>query len=187
MQRVHAATLKWNLRLVDAVVVAATFLGVVLAREWLGSWWTVDIVPGPRVLQKVTLQNQLHVLVLAVPLWLAALQYTGCYQDLRRIRADLTFIRVFQGVAVATAGLAVVEFLLQPTTPASRTTLFAFAGASIVGLYGVRRAHQIATRGRGQEPWEILVVGSALEAGPVLEAIRKRPEWGFHIAGVIRA
>jgi exopolysaccharide biosynthesis polyprenyl glycosylphosphotransferase len=187
MQRVHAATLRWNLRAIDAVVIALTFVAVALTREAFGRWWPMDIVPGAPILQKVTLQNQLHLLVLVVPAWIAALQVTGAYDDdLRRIRRDLLFIRIVRAVVYATFGLLGLVFILSPSSATSRSLLVSFSSTTILTLFWARVAKMTWFPGRDDKPWNVLVIGSTAEAEPFIDALDRRVGMGYRVAGVIR-
>ncbi len=185
MQRVRAATIRWSLRVIDAVVITASFLLTAAGREGIGAWWEVDIVPGPPILQAVTLQNQLHLIILIVPVWLWSLHVTGLYSELRRLRADILFIRLVRAVGFAVLLLLALLFIVRPENPTSRSFLVGFAGMSVLGLYAARAA-LLRTTGDREEPLNILVIGSAVEAEPLLETLRRRPDWGYQVVGVLR-
>ena len=185
MQRVHAATMRWSLRLVDTAVIAATFLATALFRQAIGLFWKIDIVPGPQLLRPVTLQNQLHLIVLIVPVWLLSLHVGGVYADLRRTRSDLLFIRILRAVGMAVLLLLGLLFIVQPAVPPSRTFLVTFAAMSSLTLFLARRAMLLRPVTR-DEVSNILVVGTVKEAEPFLQALRRHPEWGVRVAGVIR-
>jgi exopolysaccharide biosynthesis polyprenyl glycosylphosphotransferase len=186
MQRVHAAAMKMSLRVVDGIVVVLAFVFVAWMRQALGQFWTIDIVPGQRLLQAVTLQNQLHLIVPILPAWLGALHVTGCYDDLRRTRTDLVFIKIVRAVIYATLALLLLVFIFQPSTPTSRSFLLSFATLSVLGLFAARVWMVRRAAARDAQPYNILVVGSAAEAAPFLDTLTRRRDWGFRIAGVIR-
>jgi exopolysaccharide biosynthesis polyprenyl glycosylphosphotransferase len=185
MQRVHAATMRWSLRMIDSVVIVAAFVLTAWLRESVRDWWRVDILPGPQLLQDVSLQNQLHLIVLILPVWLLSLHVGRAYDDLRRLRSDLLFLRVARAVVVAVLLLLGLLFIVQPTTPTSRTFLLGFGGLSSFGLYLARRV-VLSRPARRDERTDILVVGSVAEARPLLDTMRRHPEWGMRVAGVIR-
>jgi exopolysaccharide biosynthesis polyprenyl glycosylphosphotransferase len=91
-----------------------------------------------------------------------------------------------RAVFVATSILLCIVFLLQPGTPTSRSLLLSFSAASVLTLFAARRLYGRVVSGRNEQPIDILVVGSAVEAGPFIEALRRRHDWGFRVAGVIR-
>ncbi len=186
MQRLHAAALRWNLRVLDALVIGCTFLLVTLAREELGTIWRVDLVPGNRILKEVSFANQWHLGVLAVPSWLAALQFAGAYEDLRRLRSDQLFLKIFRSVAMAAFLLLGVLFLLQPEAPTSRSLVVSFSLTSVATLFLARRWHHRRDARRDARPYPILLVGSATEAVPLIDAIARRRDWGLRIVGILR-
>ena len=186
MQRVQAAALRWSFRFVDALVVVVAFVVTAWSREAARARWSLDLVPGEPVLQVVTLQNQLSLIVLVLPIWMLALHWNGAYDDLRRLRRDLLFIRLTRAVAVAVVGLLLIQFVIPPATPTSRTFLFGFALVSVVLLFGARVTLGNWGRFAPQGTYDILVVGSAAEAVPFLQVLRRHSDWGLRIAGVLR-
>ena len=89
MQRVQDATQRWSLRIIDSVIILGTFVLNAWVRETLRDYWTIDILPGPQLLHEVNLQNQLHLIVLILPVWLFSLHVGGAYNDLRRLRSEI--------------------------------------------------------------------------------------------------
>lgn len=185
MQRVRAATITWSLRVIDAVAIASSFVLTAWLRQSVGQFWKVDILPGPPILQTVTLQNQMHLILLIVPIWLLSLHVGGTYEHLRRVRSDVLFLRVLRAVGMAVLVLLAVLFVLQPVNPTSRTFLLSFAGVSTLALFLGRRLF-LRQPIRKDERYDILVVGSVAEAAPFLEAMERRPDWGMRVAGLIR-
>jgi exopolysaccharide biosynthesis polyprenyl glycosylphosphotransferase len=120
-----------------------------------------------------------------VPIWLLSLHVGGAYDDLRRVRTDVLFLRVLRAVGMAVLVLLAVLFVLPPSNPTSRTFLLSFAGISTVALFLARR---IVLRQPMQrdERYDILVVGTVSEAAPFLDALERRPDWGMRVAGLIR-
>lgn len=183
MQRLQVAALRWNLRLLDGVVVAAAFIGTALVRQGFGALWRVDLVPGARILAEVTLTNQWHLGVLALPVWIAALHGAGAYDDVRRMRSDLHFLRVLRGCVTAALLLLTLLFLLQPATPTSRSLLLGFSGVSIFAVFLARRALLRRLARRDSRPWNIVIVGHGEDAAPLEEALRRRADWGLRVVG----
>ena len=185
MQRVQDATQRWSLRIIDSVIILGTFVLNAWVRETLRDYWTIDILPGPQLLHEVNLQNQLHLIVLILPVWLFSLHVGGAYNDLRRLRSDLLFIRVTRAVGMALLTLLGLLFIIQPATPTSRTFLLSFAVLSAGVLFAARRV-MLRRPPRREELARILVVGSVVEAEPFLESLRRRSDWGVEVVGVIR-
>ena len=181
MQRAQQAALRWSVRLTDALALIVTFFVVARAREFLRDLWTLDIVPGQPLLQKVTLQNQLHLIFQMLPIWMLALHVTGAYADLRRTRRDVLLIRLATGVCLAVLMLTSVQFVFTPEIPTSRSFVLGYAAVSTVMLFLARliRLPQEAT-------YNIVVVGSAQEVIPFLKILERHRDWGLRVAGVVR-
>jgi exopolysaccharide biosynthesis polyprenyl glycosylphosphotransferase len=183
MQRLQAATLRWNLRALDALAVALTFVASAWVRQALRAFWHVDLVPGAPILAEVTLSNQWHLGALAIPAWLAALQRTGAYEDVHRVRSDLHFLRVLRGGLGAGLLLLTLLFLLQPSTPTSRSLLIGFSLASIFTVFLARRAFLRRAGGRLFGASNVLVVGDAGDAAPLMDSLRRRSTLGLRLVG----
>jgi len=187
MQRERVAALRWTIRVVDALILLISFIVVAGLREQIGSIWVFDLVPGTTpVLQKVTLQNQLHLIVQVLPIWMLALHLTGAYEDLRRLRSDVLFLRLARAVGLAVGGLLALQFVVQPAIPTSRTFLLGFAVVSVALLYGARLGWLRWVAPRAERPYNILVVGSANEAIPLMRILERHRDWGMRIVGVVR-
>ena len=184
MQRVQAASLGWTARVIDATVVTLTFLLVAWGRQALRESWDYDVVPGKPILAPVTLRSQFHLVFGVVPVWLVSLSQHRLYDGIRRIRDDVLLLRIASAVAVAFALFLLILFLFPPPVPTSRSFLLLFAVASVVSLYAARRWE--AARARKRAPsWNILVVGSAVEAAPFVATLLRHPQWGLRVAGVV--
>jgi FlaA1/EpsC-like NDP-sugar epimerase len=184
---VRAATLRWTVRVLDALMLLVAFFGVLGLRELLGTVWDFDLVPGEEpVLQKVTLQNQLHLVVQVLPAWMLALHVTGAYADLRRLRSDVLFLRVGRAVVLAVGALLAFQFIVQPRVPTSRSLLLGFSALSWGLLFATRLAWLRWGAPLAESPYNILVVGSASEATPMVRILERHRDWGMRILGVLR-
>jgi exopolysaccharide biosynthesis polyprenyl glycosylphosphotransferase len=184
MQKVQAASVGWFARVIDAVVVAVTFLAVALLRQWAREFWSFDVVPGRAIMAPVTVRSQFHLVFGVVPLWLFSLSQHRLYDDIRRIRADVLLLRIASAVAVAFALLLLVLFLFPPTVPTSRSFLLAFSIVSVFALFAARRVEGLQAERRAPT-WNILVAGSAAEAAPFVDTVKAHPQWGMRVAGVV--
>ncbi len=181
MQRASVAALRWSVRLVDVLTLCLTFLLVALGREHIHDIWKVDLVPGEEVLHIVTLQNQMHLIVQILPIWILCLHLTGGYEDLRRVKRDVLFLRIARAVGASVLVLTAVQFVFQPAIPTSRSFLLGFSIASVFTLF-LARLFRIPSEGT----YDIVVVGSADEVLPFLKILERRQEWGLRVAGVVR-
>lgn len=184
MQKAQAASLGWTTRVIDAIVVGLTFVGVAFIRQQARELWSYDVVPGPKIMSPVTVGSQFHLVFGVVPVWLLSLSQHRLYDDIRRIREDVLLLRIASAVSVALALLLLILFLFPPPIPTSRSFLLLFAVTSVFTLYAARRWE--ASQARKRSPtYNILVLGGAVEAAPFVETVLRNPQWGLHVAGVL--
>jgi exopolysaccharide biosynthesis polyprenyl glycosylphosphotransferase len=153
-------------------------------RQQAREWWAYDVLPGEAILSPVTVRSQFHLVFGVVPVWLVSLSQHRLYDDIRRIRPDVLLLRIASAVSVALALFLLILFLFPPPVPTSRSFLLLFAVASVLTLYAARRweAKQALSRAPS---WNILVVGSAVEAAPFVDTLLRHPQWGLRVAGVV--
>lgn len=185
MQRATTANVGWKLRVIDAAVITVTFLLTIQAREILPKIWHFDVVPGPRILHDVRLENQGYLLPLVLVVWLASLSNSGAWRDFRRTRSDVLLVRLARASITALGTLLAINFILQFEKQISRTFLLGFSGTVTLALWAVRRGLLRWKQLWKQEPVYILAVGAAEEAEPFLEALRHHEDWGLRIVGVL--
>ena len=174
------------MRLVDAFSLCVCFLLVAWVREYVGGHWGLDLIPGSEpVLQKVTVQNQIHLVVQIILIWMLSLHLNGAYDDARRIRADVLLLRLARAVSFAVVGLIAVQFIVQPAIPTSRSFLLGFAATSVPALH-LARLGWLRWGANREPPYYILVVGTANEAIPFLTILSRHRDWGMRVAGVLR-
>lgn len=184
MQKVQATSLGWTARVIDATVVAITFVAVAFLRQQARELWSYDVVPGPQILAPVTVRSQFHLVFGVVPVWLLSLSQHRLYDDIRRIRHDVLLLRIASAVSVAFALMLLILFLFPPPVPTSRSFLLLFALTSVGTLYAARRWE--ASRALRRSPtYNILVLGGAVEAAPFVDTLLKHPQWGLRVAGVL--
>lgn len=186
MQRMQAASLGWKLRVFDTLMVAFLFLFTLAFRESVPLWWHYDLVPSDgRTLKDVSFENQLHLLPSVVAGWVFALNSAPIYQDFRRIRSDVLLLRLVRASFVALGVVMAADFLVHFENRLSRTFILTYFGISTVALWAIRR---LLIRWKGvwtQNQVDILAIGSAEEAEPFLEILRRHQSWGLRIVGVL--
>ncbi len=189
MQRTQIAALKLLTRALDAVVLIGTYLLAMQARIEVRRWWTFDLIPsGEPILQPLAQSLHLELLVIVVPVWLIYLHRMGTYEDYRQTRTDLLLFRIGRAVGMATLVLLALLFVLQLAAGISRTFLAFFALTSIFTLFASRRAMIGVWRRlhrEGMATHDIVVVGRAREAMPLIETLERHKEWGIRILGVV--
>jgi exopolysaccharide biosynthesis polyprenyl glycosylphosphotransferase len=189
MQRTQNAALKFAARAVDAGVVAGTYLAMMELRTVLMAWWPFDLFPGAeRTLQDISKQPHLEMLAVILPAWLLGLHWARTYDDLRRIRSDTLFFRILWGTLTGALISLSVLFLFQQVQYLSRSLFVGFGLAALFNMWVVRRAMLGLAKRRfekGQDTHNILIVGTAGEALPLIKSLEANLGWGMRIVGVV--
>lgn len=189
MRTETATAFKFWTAVVDAVVVALTYVGVVYLRSWFGVLWPFDLLPDAKVASRLSAPMHLQLTALVVVVWLVGLTLAGSYEDAPRHRRGLQAYRVVRGTIIATPLLVFLLFALQIDDWArvSRSVIVAFAGACVFTLYMGRRLTWRLRRWWLQERADhrLLVIGSPEEAAPFLESLFRHAEWGIRVVGVV--
>ena len=116
--------------IVDALVLVAVFWAVIFLRHRLPEFWHLDLFPGSEAtLKPFPPQTHLRLLIPILPLWLGALQVTGCYRGLRGAALPQLFARVTTAVGLAFLALILLIWSFQQHQ-FSRTMLVGFLIAS---------------------------------------------------------
>lgn len=189
MQREQNAALKLGARLVDGVVIAGAYLFALATRMMAREHWPFDLFPGAeRTLQDLSVEPHLEMLLVFLPAWLIGLSWTKTYDGLRRMRTDILLIRIFSGVLLGASLSLGVLFLFQSVAVLSRTLFLGFFVFSLIGVFVARRSMLAWTRSRarsGLDQHNVLIVGTAGEALPYIQALEDHKEWGLHVLGVV--
>ncbi len=172
--------------LVDLLVVAASWWATVHIRQWLRLWWPFDLIGGDSpVLQSLSMGPHLYLGFLVVPVWLLCLRVYRTYDDLRTVRKDLLAIRIARATLAATLLMAWGVFALQ-LDQVSRTLFVGFPLICGGSVFSSRLGMISWMRRKNLDTHNILVVGSATEAGPLILTLLKNRDWGLRVYGVIR-
>lgn len=176
-------------RAADALVIALLFVFTMKARAWLMEIWPFDLFPGAgRTLHALPIDAHLEMLVLILPSMVLGLQLGGTYGNLRGIRSDILLFRIVRGVLIGTLLSLTSLFLIQDIQQLSRTLFVGFVLSSVVTLFLSRRLMVGLMKQRyaqGIDVRNILVIGTAGEALPLITAIGRHQEWGLRVVGVL--
>jgi len=188
MRTEHATAFKFWTAVVDAVVVAVTYVGTIYLRAQFGRFWPFDLFPGKTV-SRLSEPKHLQLTALVVAVWLVSLFITGSYEETLRQRKDQLADRIARATIIGTPLLMFMLFALQieEWQRISRSLIIAFAFAAVATLYLSRR-----TLWRLRRRWlkeradhRLVVIGSPEEASPFLESILRHAEWGIRVVGVV--
>lgn len=189
MVRHQAASFRILFTALDAVVIVLTWVGMTALRYQFGQWYSLDLIPGDPIIRPLAVTHNLAHLVLVLPVWLYALHRGGTYADLRRMRSDILLLRIFRASVVGLLGLLALSFALQVGHHLSRTLILAFGLSVVLSLYASRRLLLRLLKARARNAWvhNIVLVGSAEEARPLVEVLRRHADWGMRLVGVVRS
>ena len=178
MQRTQNAAQRMAARAADLVIVAATWLLVMWLRTTLRAWWPYDLFPGDaNTLQDIPYDAHLEMLTIVVPAFAVGLHAAKTYTHLRRTKIDALFFRVSRGVLYGAVLSVLVLFLLQAVGTLSRTVFVGFAALCIPAILASRLAllsYLRYPRRTGQDVHNILIIGTAGEALPLIKTLVAR-------------
>ena len=189
MRTEHAAAFRTWTAVVDALIVAGSYGGVVVLRGWFGKAWPFDFFPDAKVLSNVPQEGHLSLTSLVVVVWLVALTVTRTYDDAPRRPRDQLLQRLVGATVLAVPLLIFLMFALQLDDWArtSRSVVIAFAAVTVGTLYLGRRLLWRLRRSwlKDRADHRLVVVGSPEEAAPLLESLLRHAEWGIRVVGVV--
>ncbi|MCB9742795.1 MAG: sugar transferase [Alphaproteobacteria bacterium] len=191
MQRFRNATHKLYAAMGDALVLSLTYVLAIRARVALRELWTFDLFPGDqRVIAEVSPDLHLGMLPAVLFAWLLSLWYFRTYDDLHRVRTNQLLVRLIKATTGGALGTLLILFAAQQTDQLSRSLFFGFPFMSFGALWVVRRLQLGALKrryARGLDTRNILIVGNAGEALPLIKSYERHPEWGLRVLGVVHA
>ncbi len=185
MQRAQVAGPRVFGPFLDLVVLTATYVFTVGFRDWLHGAWAYDLLPGDKILQPLPVQMHLILGVLVVPAWLFCLRRVGSYSGLRKARPETIFFKILRATAMGTLAVIGLLFVTQLTAQVSRSLLVLFPLFSVVTLFLTRMGMLAYQQRVGWDRHNILIIGAAREAEPLIEALQRHSEWGFRVIGVM--
>jgi len=175
--------------LLDGVIVTLSFLLAYSLRENFHIFYKLDIIPSMQVVadSSMSMNDYLVVIFFVVPLWCISLYYNGMYRTIRtKVFSELFWIILESALLTALISSAAV-FLLKLKF-VSRIFFFIFMVASS-GVLLLEKAILFFivrhVRRYGYNYRRLLIVGTGSRAVNFVDKIRKHPEWGLRIKGVI--
>lgn len=176
-------------RLLDALVVAVSFFAAIFLRNYFHSFYKFDLIPSVQVIgTPVILRQYLPIFLLLLPLWVLMLSMSGLYQSFRTHSfLEMTWIIIKSAIFSALA-FGSLAFILKIQF-VSRVFFVIFIGMAS-GLLILEKwliffviSHRV--RQSGYNYRRLLMVGTGPRAERFVVMLRKHPEWGFQISGLI--
>ena len=165
---------------VDAVLIAAA---------WLGAYWLRFHALGlPTPLGVPPLSLYLWSGAVLTPTALLVLRTFRLYRSARTSRLGVELLAIVQALVVVAAMAGVGSFYAKGEL--SRTAIAMFLVLATLLLSGVRVAARLAlreARRRGLNLRHVLVIGTGEPARMLLKKIRRHPDFGFRVHGLVAA
>jgi len=182
--------LKAHSRVFEHLMLAADL--VLICGCWLLAYWLRFHVVGPPLVtpEPPPLRDYLLQVVPILVVWGVAFRWFGLYRP-RRLGSHLgEWIDIAKASTLGVLVLVAIMTFAFKHTPYSRVVILYFWFLSIVAASLSRatfRELMRAARRRGLNQRHALVVGGGGPAAEVLEALRRRPDVGIRVAGVVGA
>jgi Undecaprenyl-phosphate glucose phosphotransferase len=160
---------------------------LLIAGAWLGAYWLRFHALGlPTPLGVPPLSLYLWSGAVLTPTALLVLRAFRLYRSARTSRLGVELLAVVQAMVVVAAIAGVGSFYTKGEL--SRSTIAIFLGLGTALLGGVRVAARLALRAarrRGKNLRHILVVGTGEPARMLLKKIRRHPDYGLQVHGLV--
>lgn len=184
------AFLKQLVSLIDISTIIFAFIASYFVRFWIEKYYHLDHLFGQGQLFRDLgpLEENLWMLMILIPLWVAALHLTGAYTKLRtKSKRQMTGI-IFKAnfLSLIIFGTFVFFFRLQFYVSRPLIVLFALFSFSFISLERALLNHYwrtLASRDFFQR--KILVVGTGPRACRLIKKVRAHEEWGLRIVGIL--
>ncbi len=181
--------IKQATKFLDALVVVVGFFAAFFIRNYFHDLYKFDLVPSTLVVgTSVNLRRYLPTLLLWLPLWSLMLSLNGLYRSFRTHSFfEITWIIIKSAIFSALA-FGSLAFILKIQF-VSRVFFVIFIGMAS-GLLIFEKwliffviSHRV--RRSGYNYRQLLIVGTGPRAERFVVMLRKHPEWGFKISGLI--
>ena len=162
---------------------------VLIALAWLGAYWLrfhALGLPTPLGIPPLTLY--LWSGAVLTPTALLVLRTFRLYRSARTSRLGVELLAIVQAMVVVAAMAGVGSFYAKGEL--SRSAIAIFLVLATVLLGGVRVTARLllrAARRRGRNLRHVLIVGTGEPARMLLKKIRRHPDYGLHVHGLVAA
>jgi Undecaprenyl-phosphate glucose phosphotransferase len=161
--------------------------GVLIATAWLGAYWLRFHALGlPTPLGVPPLSLYLWSGAVLTPTALLVLRTFRLYRSARTSRLGVELLAIVQAMVVIAAMAGVGSFYAKGEL--SRTAIAMFLVLATLLLSGVRVVARLAlreARRRGINLRHVLVIGTGEPARMLLKKIRRHPDYGFRVHGLV--
>ena len=190
MLKEHDTVIRRALAILDALIVSAAFFLAFFLRTHFHDFYKLDLIPGSQLVveaSSLSISDYLIVLFFVVPIWCAALYFSGVYSRWRtRTAAEIILMVVkaafFTAIAFGTcAFLFKLKFVSRAFFIIFMVISLALIIAEKASIFYVMRF----ARRQGHNFRRILVVGSGPRAVHLIRKMNEHKEWGLKIIGAV--
>ena len=174
----------------DAFIVSLAFLVSFFLRKNFHNFYNMNIFPAVEVVQRdpmLSLNDYLVVLFFVVPIWCLALRWAGMYRSLRTKKTYEAVFAIVKAALLTGLVFGALTFIFKIGF-VSRAFLAIFLSVSSLFLAAEKTVifyvtHYIRTQGYNYR--KLLMVGTGNRAALFINKVKRHPEWGLRIRGII--
>jgi len=188
MIREYEAFLKKMMVFTDVLIVGASFILAYFLRKNIYIFYKLDLFPSRVVMGTIhPLDKYLWLLLIILPVWYGLLSFHGIYESFRTKSFTETVWIIMKTGFFATLITGAIIFILK-LTYVSRifTILFSVVSVGFLSLEKLVIIEGFKHSRLGENNYRhLLIVGTGKRAEKFIQMVKKHPEWGIKIVGVI--
>lgn len=173
----------------DAVILSLTFLAAFALRRYFQVIYTLDLFPSFRLksLIDMSLSEYLVVYFFVIPIWCIMLYWNGMYQNLRtKSRLEIIWIIIKSAfLTILTFGAIAFLFKLKFVSRLFFAFFIIISSISLLIEKTIIFSLMHYALKQGYNLRRLLIVGTGERAANFIEKIKKHPEWGIVVEGVL--
>ncbi len=174
----------------DATVVVVSFFIAYFLRQSFNLFYKIDIFPpsvGAVSAGIASIETYIIILFSVVPIWCAALYFSGAYNSMRtKTSSQITWL-VLRAAGFTTVFLSMEMFLFKFTFVSRLFFIIFMAVSTFLLLTKKLTVFYVAqaARKKGYNYRRLIVVGTGFRAANFIRSIKEHPEWGFKIRALL--
>jgi exopolysaccharide biosynthesis polyprenyl glycosylphosphotransferase len=181
--------IKRTIILLDSLIVLLSFIFAYFIRQNIHTFYRWNLFPSQTVLEPTIAQlnDYLLVIFLVVPLWCLMMYVNGMYESTRVRKYHEILWIIFKSSILVSLIFGLFVFLLKLTF-VSRILFVIFMTISSLSILLEKTILYFIIRHRRRRGYNfntLLVIGTGTRAINFIQRIKKHPEWGFRIIGVL--
>lgn len=190
MLKEHDAVIRKALVILDAAVASVAFFIAFAMRSRFHEFYRIDLIPGRQFVTQasgLSIADYLIVLLFVVPIWCAALYFSGAYSRWRTRTASEILLMIAKAAFLTAIGFGTAAFLFKLKF-VSRAFFMIFLLISFTMVLTEKLAIFFVMRNarrQGHNFRRLLIVGTGSRAAQFIRKVNEHKEWGFRIIGAV--